>query len=247
MKGVDTIAKISADTAWKLAGEGYSFVGRYCVANEGQLAQKAMVQSEIAAIHGAGLAIFPIYETTAARPAKGASAGEQDGKAAWARAAALGIPSGTIIYFCADYAVPVTDYDKVEAYLNAAAKAALPYRVGLYGPYSVIEEMSKRGAAEAYWQCSGWSGGLKSERRTMYQSAGNVTAGGIKVDLNETDTLAGMWLPETEAKTFPHTEWAERRGLTAETDPDRPATVEDVWAAVHAAAKLITSAVTKEM
>lgn len=201
-QGIDTAAKISARAAKTLRSDGITFAARYLVPNTGGTAWKALTASEAADIRGAGLAIMPIWETYAARIKEGAGAGTEDGRTARKLAAGMGIPSGTVIYFAADYNVPAADYDAVEAYLRAAQEETGAYRVGLYGHENVVEAMRGRGFSR-FWQCVAWSNEFSDAAQVIqyeWQGGPNATAlagkVGFAVDLDSAETLDGMWTPE---------------------------------------------------
>ena len=69
------------------------------------------------------------------------------------------------------------------------------YLVGLYGSYSIVEEMASRGAADCYWQCVAWSYGRVSEHRSVYQALFGQSVAGVAVDINECEDMkkAGIW------------------------------------------------------
>jgi len=201
IKGIDTAAAITEKAAQTLYSEGYRFAGRYLVPASGDTAWKALTAEEAKRIRDAGLAILPVWETTASRAKAGAEAGEADGRRARQLAQGMSIPVKTTIYFAVDYNAPAEDMGAVKEYFAAAAKAVSPYGCGVYGSYNVVDalELPK-------WQCVAWSGGRIHKDATVYQWQGQqgVEAMALKqkvgfsVDLNKAATLAGMWQPETE-------------------------------------------------
>ena len=203
--GADTAAKITAKTAQILKREGYSFVARYLVPNEGKTAWKALTAAEAKDIRDAGLSIMLCWETYAERIKEGAKAGTEDGRAARKLAAGMDIPAGTVIYFAADYDVPAADYDAVEAYLKAAREEIGLYRVGLYGHERVVEAMKHRGYND-FWQCVAWSNEFSDVASVIqyeWQGGDNAKALtqkiGVAVDLDAAATLDGMWKPEAKS------------------------------------------------
>lgn len=203
IRGIDCATPLTAVTAKALYDAGQRFAGRYMVPES--YGYKALKKDEAQAIHQAGLAILPCWETTGRRSLGGAAYGTEDGRRALERALYLGIPEGTVLYFAeCDFDVPASSYDAVEAYILAAAFAlGGRYRAGLYGSFSVVEEMHRRGACGHFWQCVAWSGGKISDAALTYQSAGNQSLAGISVDYNQCADLdkAGFWRPGTAAES----------------------------------------------
>lgn len=194
IKGIDCAQPIPASTAKAIAAEGYAFAARYLVPSS--YAWKRLSRKEAEGISAAGMSIVSVFETTANRPAGGASSGRADGQAALKEAKAIGQPEGTAIYFAVDYDAQPKDYDDIEAYLLEAAKELGPYRAGVYGSYAVIEEMFNRGAAQHYWQTYAWSRGKKSVHANIWQYKNGVTVAGHPVDLNESYGNEGWWTTE---------------------------------------------------
>lgn len=217
IKGIDTIETITPDAAKTLIAEEYSFVGRYVVPETGLLKQKALTAVEAKTIHDAGLSILCIYETSAERAKKGASAGKADGESAKKRAQELGIPKGTVIYFAVDYNAPKSDYDAIKAYFKAAKDAAAPYLTGVYGSQNVCSALAFEGLA-GYYQCYAWSNGVSSIA-DVFQSEwqqGETALSmqkklGFAVDIDLAYNLGTMW-----RKTKPQSpvEWMEQLGFT---------------------------------
>lgn len=224
-KGIDSASPVSAAAAKKLAELGYSFCGRYLA----PAGWKVVTADEAARIHDAGLAILLVWETTADRAKSGAEGGAQDGAQAASKAAALGVPAGTVIYYAVDYDAGHSDYDAIEAYLRAASSASAPYAVGVYGSYRVIEEMHRRGACAAFWQCCAWSYGRLSEYADAYQAEWSGTEAakalaaqvGFAVDLDEAESLDTFWRPEPIAHWYDEAmAWAKAEGLIRDGRPE---------------------------
>ncbi|QTH44978.1 DUF1906 domain-containing protein [Cohnella sp. LGH] len=181
--GIDCAVPLTAAKAKALAAEGVKFAVRYLV--PASYAWKRLLKSEADAIQTAGLRLASVFQLGEDRPKGGGANGKADGKAALAEAKSIGQPEGSAIFMAVDYDAPENDYDKIEAYLRAA-QAELPgYHVGVYGHYSVIEEMARRSACRYFWQTYAWSGGRKSSRADLWQYKNNVTMAGHTVDYNE--------------------------------------------------------------
>lgn len=195
VKGIDCAAKLTAQTAAAIRAEGYAFAGRYLVPNSGDLAWKALTKAEAEAITGAGLRLLTVWETTANRVLGGAAAGAADGVSALKCALEIGMPASGIIYFAVDFNAQVGEMTTIEAYLRAARANTGEYEIGVYGPYGLIEEMARRKACSAFWQCLAWSCGKKSAYLDVYQGWSGQKAAGVSVDINECPDMdrAGIW------------------------------------------------------
>lgn len=240
--GIDTAAKITADVAAKAKEAGQSFIGRYLVPPVGATASKALTESEASIIHDAGLGILLCWELTANRAKDGAAAGTSDGATAKNIAQDMLIPTSAAIYFAVDYNAPARDFDKIEAYLRAAAAAAQPYDIGVYGSYYVCEAMYLRGVTKNLWQCCAWSGSLISPHAFLYQrqwSGGAESKAvaakiGISVDMNTCGNLnrARLWMPGESLPVKPwyadSIEWAKRNRVMDGTRPEESATRAEV-------------------
>jgi hypothetical protein len=200
MKGIDCASKITKEIAEQLAAEGYCFACRYHVPKG---YEKRLTEDEAKMISAAGLEILSIFETYANRALEGASAGEEDGAAALKVARELKVPESAIIYFAVDFDAQSADMDAIEAYLRAAKDQTTPYDIGVYGSYSVIEEMAKRYACKGFWQTYAWSYDEKSAYMNVYQYSNGEEAAGIEVDFNEAESLVGMWSYSEEVEEVP--------------------------------------------
>ena len=228
-KGIDSASPVSVSAAKKLAELGYSFCGRYLAPS----GWKVLTVDEAMHIHDAGLAILLVWETTADRAKSGADGGAQDGEIAANKAAALGVPAGTVIYYAVDHDAGGGDYDAIEAYLTAAKAASAPYAVGVYGSYRVVEEMHKRGACTAFWQCCAWSYGQLSAHADAYQSEWSGTANskavaaqvGFDVDLDEANNLDAFWNPAPVSHWYDEAvKWASDNKIMMDGRPNDPIT-----------------------
>lgn len=205
-QGIDTVARITAAQAKKLRENGVSFVGRYLVP-EGM--GKDLTAEEIKVLRDAGLAILLCWELGAEAMKGGAARGAQDGARAKAVAEKFGVPSGTTIFFAADYNVQPADLILCEQYMKAAQSALTgKFEAGFYGPLTPVEFLADRGSVKKFWQCVAWSSRFSSAAQTwQYQWQGGADAvamakatGILAVDLDTCDDLrrAGMWMPYNE-------------------------------------------------
>lgn len=167
-KGVDCCTVLTATTAARIKAAGYEFVMRYIGKSN---FTKNIKTAELSAIKAAGLMCGFVFETTAGRALSGASAGAADGAIAKAAADLLALPASVAISFAVD--TDTSDFDTIEAYAKAFAKALGNHPCGVYGSYKVIEAMKARGACQHFWQTYAWSYGKLSRSAHVYQhSAG---------------------------------------------------------------------------
>ena len=193
MKGVDCATPLTAVTAPAVKAAGYDFVGRYLVPAKGSLKWKALTKKEAEIICNAGLRLLTVYETTADRPRGGSAYGTVDGQSARQCAEAIGMPHSGVIYFAVDY--QTSDFGTIGAYMRAAAQQIAPYRLGVYGSYSVVEAMRSRGVTNHLWQCVAWSYRMVSPHYSVYQHTAGASVAGVAVDLNDCPDMdrAGIW------------------------------------------------------
>lgn len=188
-KGFDCATPISRSTAERFKNDGYVFVCRYLIPS----GWKRLTPEEAKAISEAGLYIVSVFETTANRAVNGRNAGLEDGAAALRVAREVGQPEGTAIYFAVDYDAQSGDYNRIEAYLRAAAEQLPGYETGVYGSYAVVEAMAARGACSKFWQTYAWSRGNKSDSSNIYQYQNDIQVNGIQIDLDESYGNEGWW------------------------------------------------------
>jgi hypothetical protein len=116
--GFDTIAKIDADAAARLANAGLCFAVRYV--GLGGAGPRDLDGSELDALTGAGLAVMAVqYARTGDW---GAAAGRDDGRAAARNALAAGLPPDATLWCDAEGAI--TSADTAIAYSAAWYEAA---------------------------------------------------------------------------------------------------------------------------
>lgn len=203
-QGIDTAARITAAQAAKIRAEGVSFVGRYLVPES---YSKALTAKEIAVLRGAGLAILLCWELYGEDMKGGAVKGAEHGARARKLAESMGVPSGTTIFFAADYDVPAADLILCEQYLKAAQAALGNYRAGAYGGERLITYLADRGLPITLWQCVAWSNVFSQSAAVIqyaWQGASDAKEMakriGVAVDLNSCEDMraAGLWMPEAQ-------------------------------------------------
>lgn len=212
--GIDCSAHITKSVADKLVALGHTFAARYLVPS---VYSKWLSPDEAKVISDAGLDILSVFETTASRCLSGAGGGRTDGAIAARCAKAVKQPEGSAIYFAVDFDVTQgVQYDKIAEYLKGCAETIGNYAIGVYGEYSVIEEMFERGVVKHGWQTYAWSGGKRSSKANVYQFKNGQSVAGITVDLNNSFGNEGFWNLRSEKKALtkfpdvPAGHWAEK-------------------------------------
>jgi len=190
--GVDTPENAAAQLAC-ITAAGMRFIARYYARGN---RPKIIRRPEAQAISGAGVGIVAVWEsgypTTVDYFAR--TQGNADGADAHARAAEIGQPRDTPIYFAVDYdadpahiAGPILEYFRgVAEGLAAAAGGAARYLVGCYGSGFVCTAVRAAGLARFTWlaQSTGWRGYANFADWNIRQ--GRVTQlCGLDVDLDE--------------------------------------------------------------
>lgn len=154
--------------------------------------RKAVTSTEMAQLHGWGVATALVFEDAADRAASGKAAGAADGQFAREQAAALDVPVRALIWCAVDFDVP--DYAPSDS--NAAAKlgpvghylaafraAVHPYGMGAYGGYWLVSRAIDAALTGPAWQTSAWSGGQIDKRVTLYQPGTSLHGGNWDLDL----------------------------------------------------------------
>ena len=245
--GVDTCARITAQQAQLLRQNGVSFVGRYLTPSG---YSKGITTEEILTLRGFGLAILLCWELGAEAMKGGAVRGVQDGAQARQVAEALGVPSGTAIYFAADYNVPTSDLIYCSQYMQAAQTALGKYKAGIYGGEKVVEFVTTRNKTEHAWQCVAWTNrflDVATVRQYAWQGAAEskemaAKTGIAAVDMDATEDMrkAGLWMPFNEYADGDDTvvewyvkngtkAWVEKEGIATGGRPNDYATRAEVW------------------
>lgn len=200
MKGFDCAAALTYETAAAFKAAGYEFVCRYYPVG----LWKSLTREEAAAVSSAGLKIITVFETAADRALSGYEAGLEDGKCALEAAVGVGQPAGSCIYFAVDFDAQPWQMAAITDYIRGCSEATPDYTTGVYGPYSVIQNVQAAAVCSHYWQTYAWSRGAKMGGIHVYQYQNDVTECGVGVDLNESYGDEGAWEPaEPVAPTPP--------------------------------------------
>jgi len=228
--GIDTAARITAAQAEKIKAQGLSFVGRYIVPT---MYSKSLTADEAALLHEAGLAILLCWEMGGEDMRRGSAKGAEHGIRARNIAQDMGVPSGAVIYFAADYDVQPGELSLCEQYIMAAQAALGKYQVGVYGGERIITFFAERNHPIALWQCCAWTKKYNDQADVIqyaWQGAADAkamaSALGFAVDLDSCEDLrrAGMWMPTAETSAEPWytkaMEWAASKGLMNDGRPN---------------------------
>lgn len=181
-QGLDADQNLS-DYAADIKAAGLTFVMRYL---------KNLSSAEVEALHGAGLSVGLIFETTGDRALGGADAGAEDGAEALRQARALGAPSSVAIYATVDGDVAEEQLDAVGAYFVAfdgclwaspteGADPVCLYRIGGYADGTAISGLRDEGLPLCWLAgAMGWDGSrvfLATGKPDLVQGP-TLTAGG---------------------------------------------------------------------
>jgi hypothetical protein len=185
MNAVDCYSPLNATKAKVLKSSSIDAVGRYL---------NNLTQSEVSAIHGAGLDLFALYETNPTDSLYFTYAqGVRDASAAVKRAQTLSQPAGTAIIFPVDYDAQPADFSRLQAYYRGARSQIGGYLLGGYGSYQVIEYLASQKLCDVYMQTVAWSFGAVSSHARIYQRECDTTLHGISVDLDDIRQAVGLW------------------------------------------------------
>lgn len=199
MKGIDCSTTITPKVAKDLKKNGIQFVIRYILPSSFD-SWKTISKNELEVLRTEGFHVGFVFERSADRVKGGARAGVEDGKLAVQALKELGIQSGVVIYFAVDYDAPSSHFGTIESYLrSASAQLGSSYKAGVYGSFSVVEEMLNRKVVSHAWQTLAWSRGKKSSRTNIYQESIDKPFCGIKVNFNTSYGNEGF-LPSYQAQ-----------------------------------------------
>lgn len=177
-----------------LAANGKAFAMRY-VAYPGE-GGKAIDATELRDLHGHGIAVAFVFESTSNRAAAGRPAGVTDAGYAKTALNALGVPSDRPVYFAVDWGANASQQPFIDAYLGGAASVLGVARVGVYGSYDVVTRCHGSGSARWFWQTLAWSYGKFASFAHLYQYQNGATLNGASVDLDRAyQPDFGGWLP----------------------------------------------------
>ena len=207
IEGIDCLQPVTAEQAQQLADMDYGFVCRYI----GSKGDNSLTPHELDALHGAGLSVVMVYETTGQQALGGAAAGAAIGRDAGAAAAALGAPRGSTVYVAeTDFDVQSDQVAAMRAFYSMASSAlrAAGYGMGAYGGLRAVTLLGGIGAY--LWQTYAWSDGQWAPSAALQQYANGVIIAGIDCDRDRAViNQFGQWAPpappddDTEVSDMP--------------------------------------------
>ena len=201
----DCAQPLTSATVTTLVNNGYKYIGRYLTGTYSNNLSKALSVQEANDIIAGGLRFFPIYQSgqylpgTAPDTAKTyftVQQAEFDANAAIAASLALGIPSGTIIYFAVDFdALDAQITSHIIPYfqkVNEIVSQSI-YKTGVYGTRNLCSRVAAKGYSCSSFvagMSTGWSGnlGFKMPNNWAFSQIKEYTigsgAGSIGIDKN---------------------------------------------------------------
>lgn len=195
----DCVSEVTPARAAALRAAGYGVVGRYLSNVPGSSLDKRIRPGELAAIFGAGLRVFPIYQTYGGSADYfNAGQGAADASAAVAAATGYGFHRGATIYFAVDYDALGADItDNVIPHFRAVRTAmghyGNPYRIGVYGARNVCSRLLDEGLVTTSFvsdMSTGFSGnlGYPMPRNWAFDQISTISVGSgtgaIEIDNN---------------------------------------------------------------
>lgn len=148
-----------------LVSLGIKFAARY-YSTPGN--QKNLTGPERDGLLAHGIDIVSVYETSAGAARGDYAAGVAAAKSAGAQAAGLRQPHGTCIYYAVDFDATIT---QVLAYFKGIAATDNGYSWGVYGSYSICQNIRNRFPQAFAWQTLAWSQGRLLQGVHIYQDA----------------------------------------------------------------------------
>ena len=172
-----------------LKAAGVTGILRYLAKQHGSTVVTPVTKAEIAGYHAAGIDVGIIYEDSSATwMAGGQPAGVQAGQWVAAQLVNLGLPTSTVVYYCADD--PGISAAAVNSCLDGAASVRGRSTTGLYAFGPQLASAKSGGHAAWFWLC-----GSKSNEAPgyhLYQHNNNtVTIAGVVGD--QDDALQTNW------------------------------------------------------
>lgn len=169
--GIDcSVDTVTTARVASLKGAGYRIVGRYLTNASGANARdKKIKPGELATIFGAGLSVFPIYQTYGGDASYFTpQQGTFDASDSLNAASGFGFSRRTIIYYGVDFDALDTDIvNSVIPYFQALTKAMAyygsPYRVGVYAVRNACTQLAAAGLTQGSFvldMSNGYSGNL---------------------------------------------------------------------------------------
>lgn len=166
----DCMTPLTDETAALLVADGKTAVGRYITGNS----NKCLTINELKIIYGAGLRLFPIYQTSGNKASYFTrKKGRTDAYKAYQKYESLHIPDGAVVYFAVDYDASITDitehiipyFEGINERLNELGNAH--FGVGVYAPRYVCTQLQVAGLTISSFVCDMSSGFACNIGRTL--------------------------------------------------------------------------------
>jgi len=180
-----------------LQSDGFRFVGLFFTGDP-----KATISaSQLKPLMSVGIDVVLGWEGSAAEAnstSLGLTDGEADAKNALAQATALGVPSNRPIYFAISIDPNATQIPNVEQYFTGVAKVLNPDRIGVFGDYTIVDDILTKKLATWGWQTSEFSSGKWASGAHLHQvQTGVGSDDGLNKDESDGAVDFGQWGPNS--------------------------------------------------
>jgi len=201
MKGFDCAAAVQPAWAPQLAALGYDFFARYY--RRTLVSRHAVSPEEAKPLFDAGLWALAIFQNTSNVPSYFTKENAlADAAAALAKAAQMGQPKASTIYFAVDCNPGAEQMPLVRDYFDAIMHAVVPegYIVGAYGSGAVLQAL-RGGLVRRTWlaNAKGWSGyrDFLGQQDVLQTTLPFTLPFGLEIDADEASNPqdAGLWRP----------------------------------------------------
>lgn len=206
-RGVDSAQRLAPA---QIRAVGATFTCRYYAPLvNGKRSWKALTPAEIAELHGAGIGIVPNWESSAARPLAGASAGSADGREFARQLGIDAVPFEALVVVSCDMNATAANRAAVEAYFRAALselRRASYFNVGVYGDTDLFDWLADLDPRPVGWLIGArsFSDGTKrgASLWQRLQGAWGHNLGGVPDSVYDPNDVladvAGIWLPHDD-------------------------------------------------
>ena len=207
---IDTNDNVAAQLPF-LKSKGVVAIGRYYSSS----AWKRITKAEAAAISGAGLKIFVVFEDSG-DPTLSTDRGIHDAQIALGQAKAIGQPAGSAIYFAMEHlpnGYTHAHVPGIKLYFEGVRQVlGATYKIGVYSDGVVLDALLDAGLCEFAWlsASSSFEGSKdfdRSNRWALAQRKVDQTWSGLSVDTNDAKTEFGAfagWRRGTAGELFAH-------------------------------------------
>ena len=196
---IDTNDNVAAQLPF-LKSKGVVAIGRYYSSS----AWKRITKAEAAAISGAGLKIFVVFEDSG-DPTLSTDRGIHDAQIALGQAKAIGQPAGSAIYFAMEHlpnGYTHAHVPGIKLYFEGVRQVlGATYKIGVYSDGVVLDALLDAGLCEFAWlsASSSFEGSKdfdRSNRWALAQRKVDQTWSGLSVDTNDAKSEFGAFVVE---------------------------------------------------